>query len=238
MDLLGRVSVKLLMKWDLTSSALIDPVKSTQFQIPFGILLGKPSWLNEPWSRDVEWVYGDALQPACYVDQLRGALGAVSCVGAFGSNTHMYRICGEANIKVMETAASVNVPRFVFVSAYHNTLPGLIKRIGYFRGKIAAEDALRRLYGPNGIALRPFFIHGTRQITEALGIPLQAVGIPMEKAIGLIPNSKSLATSIPLFGTGLVPPVRVESVAKAAVMAVTDPQISQPYLDPWEISKY
>lgn len=150
----------------------------------------------------------------------------------------MYRICGEANIQVIETAASVNVPRFAFISVYHDTVPGFVKQIGYFRGKIAAEAALQRCFGANGVAIRPFFIHGTRQITESLGIPLQAIGIPLEKALSFIPNTKQLATSIPLVGSGLIPPVKVESVAKAAVAAATDPSINQQVLDVWDIAKF
>lgn len=38
---------------------------------------GRPSWLNQSWANDVEWIQGDALQPACYIDYLRGALGTV-----------------------------------------------------------------------------------------------------------------------------------------------------------------
>jgi len=198
---------------------------------------GRPTWLKKPWANEVEWVHGDALQPACYIDKLRGALGAVSCVGGFGSNATMYRTCGEANIKVIETAAAVKVPRFAFVSVYHDTLPGFVKQIGYFRGKIDAEAALQRCFGTSGVAIRPFFIHGTRHITESLGIPLQAIGVPLEKALSFIP-SKQLANSIPLLGTGLIPPVRVESVAKAAVAAATDPAISQQVLDVWDIAKF
>jgi len=198
---------------------------------------GRPSWLKKPWANEVEWVHGDALQPACYIDKLRGALGAVSCVGGFGGQAKMYRICGEANIQAIETAASVKVPRFAFVSVYHDTLPGFVKQIGYFKGKMDAEAALQRCFGANGVAIRPFFIHGTRHLTEQLGIPLQVVGMPLEAALSYIPT-KQLATSIPILGTGLIPPVKVESVAKAAVSAATDPSMTQQILDVWDIGRF
>ena len=198
---------------------------------------GRPAWLKKPWADDVEWMHGDALQPACYIDKLRGALGAVSCIGGFGSNATMYKVCGEANIKVIETAASVNVPRFAFISVYHDTLPGFVKQIGYFRGKMDAEAALQRSFGSSGVTVRPFFIHGMRHISESLGIPLQAIGIPLEKALSFVPNTKQLATSIPLLGTGFVPPVKVESVARAAVAGATDPATAS-VLDVWDIAKF
>eukprot|EP00210_Caulerpa_lentillifera_P006855 g6552.t1 len=187
---------------------------------------GRPSWLKQSWADGVEWIQGDALQPTCYTDKLSGALGAVSCVGGFGSNEKMYRVCGEANIRAIETAASLGVPRFAFISVHHDTLPGFVKSIGYFRGKLDAEETLRRCYGNKGVSLRPFFIHGTRQISDNLGIPLQLLGTPLEKLLGLVPNTKALSGSIPILGTGLVPPVRVEAVARAAVSAITDPSIT------------
>lgn len=172
-------------------------------------------------------------------------------MGGFGSNAAMYRICGEANIRAIETAASVNVPRFAFISVHHETLPGthssfpmsshfagFVKSIGYFRGKLDAEEALRRCYGANGIALRPFFIHGTRQITDRLGIPLQVIGTPLEKILGLVPNTKQISASIPILGAGFIPPVRVEAVARAAVNAITDPSITSEVLDVWDIARF
>ncbi len=42
----------------------------------------KPS--NSP--AEVEWHHGDILNPATYREAIKGADGAVSCVGAFGSN--------------------------------------------------------------------------------------------------------------------------------------------------------
>lgn len=87
---------------------------------------GRPNWLKQSWANEVEWIHGDALQPSCYIDELRGALGVVSCVGGFGSNEQMYRICGKANIRLIETAASVEVPRFAFISVHHESIPSTI----------------------------------------------------------------------------------------------------------------
>ena len=46
---------------------------------------------------------------------------------------------------------------------------------GYFRGKRNVEAALRQRFPDTGVALRPSFIHGTRQV-GSVGIPLSAVG--------------------------------------------------------------
>ena len=46
---------------------------------------------------------------------------------------------------------------------------------GYFNGKRDAEKKLATLFPTGGIALRPGFVYGTRQV-GSFGIPLQAVG--------------------------------------------------------------
>ena len=41
---------------------------------------------NSNWVDQVQWVSGDLLQKGAWTEELKGAVGAVSCVGAFGSN--------------------------------------------------------------------------------------------------------------------------------------------------------
>lgn len=46
---------------------------------------------------------------------------------------------------------------------------------GYFQGKRNAEAVLASSFPEGGVAVRPSFIHGTRQV-GSIGIPLGAVG--------------------------------------------------------------
>lgn len=46
---------------------------------------------------------------------------------------------------------------------------------GYFNGKRDAEKKLLGSFPTGGVALRPGFIYGTRQV-GSVGIPLQAIG--------------------------------------------------------------
>jgi hypothetical protein len=46
---------------------------------------------------------------------------------------------------------------------------------GYFQGKRDVERVLFDLYPEGGVALRPGFLYGTRQV-GAVGVPLQIVG--------------------------------------------------------------
>ena len=47
---------------------------------------------------------------------------------------------------------------------------------GYFQGKKRAEEALALRFPQGGVALRPGFIYGTRNV-GGLGIPLGAIGM-------------------------------------------------------------
>ena len=48
---------------------------------------------------------------------------------------------------------------------------------GYFQGKRNAEAALAQSFPEGGVAVRPSFVHGTRQV-GSVGIPLGAIGKP------------------------------------------------------------
>ena len=53
---------------------------------------GTPPISNEPWTRDVEWVRGNVLEPETYRRHLAGAVAAISCVGGFGNQQEMLRV--------------------------------------------------------------------------------------------------------------------------------------------------
>jgi nucleoside-diphosphate-sugar epimerase len=88
---------------------------------------------------------------------------------------------------------------------------------------------------PAGVALRPGFIHGTRR-WGSTQIPLSVIGSPLEAVINALP-SQSLA-KVPLAGAAFVPPVRVQTVAKAAVAAATDPNVPGGPMSVWDIATY
>ena len=66
----------------------------------------------------------DVFDVGSWRDQLQGAVGVISCLGAFGSNDFMQRICGDSNITVFEEAARAGVPRAAFISVHDYNLPG------------------------------------------------------------------------------------------------------------------
>ena len=64
---------------------------------------------------------------------------------------------------------------------------------GYVQGKRAAEARLAQLFPTSGVALRPAFIHGTRNVA-GIPVPLQIVGrVPLspdvlDHAVSLLSN--------------------------------------------------
>ncbi|MCO5615053.1 hypothetical protein L7F22_069341 [Adiantum nelumboides] len=123
------------------------------------------------------------------------------------------------------------VKRFVYISAFDFGFPSFILR-GYYEGKKAAEDAIQIKFPYGGVILRPGFIYGDRQVGN-MKIPLGVLGSPLETALKY---AKS-ATQIPVIGPLFVPPVKVASVAKAAVRAATDNAVPPGVLDVWGINR-
>ena len=66
----------------------------------------------------------DVFDVGAWRDQLQGAVGVISCLGAFGSNDFMQKICGDSNITVFAEAAKAGVPRAAFISVHDYNLPG------------------------------------------------------------------------------------------------------------------
>jgi hypothetical protein len=69
-----------------------------------------------------------------------------------------------------------------------------------------------------------------------MDIPLGLIGNPMQRLLEALPN-QSLST-MPLAGALFVPPTSVETVAKAAVTAATDPSVPAGAMDTWAMAEY
>lgn len=203
---------------------------------------GRPRHLDDAkWADEVEWIRSDGTKSdGQWKATLDGACGVISTLGAFGSNSYMYQMCGEVNMNIMDAAKDANVSRFAFISVHDFMFPGgwqaqnfLLR--GYFQGKRDAEARLFSVFPDSGIALRPGMIYGTRH-TGTISVPLGVIGMPLEAVMKKIP-SKSLA-STPIIGAMFVPPVSVDAVGKAAASAVLDPSVPPGIMDVWEIQKY
>ncbi|XP_058187849.1 uncharacterized protein At1g32220, chloroplastic-like [Rhododendron vialii] len=192
---------------------------------------GRPS-VNEAWAHEVFWHQGDLLLPESLKDALNGVTSVISCVGGFGSNSHMYKINGTANINAIRAAAEQGVKRYVYISAADFGLVNYLLQ-GYYEGKRAAETELMIRFPYGGVILRPGFIHGTRQV-GSMKIPLGAIGSPLET---VLKHAKPLS-QIPLVGPLLTPPVSVNSVARVAVRAATDPVFPPGIVDVYGILRH
>ncbi|KAL8536861.1 hypothetical protein ACS0TY_012150 [Phlomoides rotata] len=192
---------------------------------------GRPA-IQESWLNNVMWHQGNLFSPDTWKDALKGVTSIISCVGGFGSNSEMYKINGTANINAIRAASEAGVKRFVYISAADY---GVVNQLlqGYFEGKRAAETELLTRFPYGGIILRPGFIHGTRRVGN-MSLPLSVIGSPLEM---VLKKAKSLS-QIPFLGPLFIPPVNVNSVAKVAVRAATDPVFPPGILDVYGIIRH
>lgn len=174
-----------------------------------------PEW--DHWWRDVEWVKADALDPDEWSQHLEGATGVVSCVGAFGSNEFMERICGDATVGIAKAAKAAKVKNFAFIGAHDYKLPLVLK--GYYAGKKKAEAAVEANFPNTGVFLRPAFVHGTRQFNK-VPLHLSMIGEPLESVLRS-DKVREIAVQYKdsAFAPLLAPPVSVEDVATVAAYA-------------------
>ncbi|KAK3212136.1 hypothetical protein Dsin_016842 [Dipteronia sinensis] len=190
------------------------------------------SSLQDSWADNVVWHQGNLLSPDSLKHKLTGVDSVISCVGGFGSNSHMYKINGTANINAVRAAAEQGVKRFAYLSAADLGFINYILQ-GYYEGKRATEKELTTKLPYGGVILRPGFIHGTRRVGK-MKLPLSIIGAPLE----MILQHAKLLTKIPLIGPLFIPPVSVTSVAKVAVTAATDSAFPPGIVDVYSILQH
>ncbi|MCD7446415.1 hypothetical protein HAX54_006024 [Datura stramonium] len=190
------------------------------------------SSIQDSWANRVIWNQGNLLSTDSWKDALKGVTSVISCVGGFGSNSHMYKINGTANINAIRAASEEGVKRFVYISAADFGIVNYVLQ-GYYEGKRAAETELLTRYPYGGIILRPGFIYGTRRV-GSMKLPLGVVGSPLEM---ILQRAKPLS-QLPIVGPLFTPPVNVTAVAKVAVRAATDPVFPPGVIDVHGILRY
>ncbi|CAN0880386.1 Uncharacterized protein At1g32220, chloroplastic [Linum grandiflorum] len=171
--------------------------------------------LQDSWAERIVWHKGDLLQPDSLKNVFNGITSVISCVGGFGSHSHMYDINGSANIHAITAAAEQGVKRFVYISAADFGLVNKLLR-GYYDGKRSTETTLMKKFPQSGVILRPGFIHGVRRVGRH-NLNLSIIGAPLEKVL----QHARILTKIPLIGPLFIPPISAVSVAKVAVEAST-----------------
>ncbi|KAJ9167615.1 hypothetical protein P3X46_019232 [Hevea brasiliensis] len=190
------------------------------------------SSIRDSWANAITWHQGDLFSPDSWKEALNGVSAIISCVGGFGSNSHMYKINGTANINAIRAASEQGVKRFVYISAADFGLANYLLQ-GYYEGKRAAETELLTKFPYGGVILRPGFIYGTRSL-GSIKLPLGMIGSPMEM---VLQHAKPLK-QLPLVGPLFTPPVNVSAVAKVAVRAASDPVFPPGIIDVYGILRY
>ena len=181
-----------------------------------------PPHLAESLSQ-VEFLTGDIFDNSAREDAIDGNYAVVSCIGAFGSNDFMKKICGDATIEAIETSKQKGVNKFGFVSSaqvYEGStglkIPPSMPMHGYFQGKYNAEQKLLEAYPDGHVILRPGFIYGRRNV-GSVQLPLQLIGAPINIVGNHLGPISSLIQSVPFVGTEVSSMVPVESVGRSMI---------------------
>ena len=153
----------------------------------------------------------------------------VSCIGAFGSNDFMQKICGDATIAAVRTAKDKGIEKFGFVSSaqvYEGSvglnLPKSLPMHGYFQGKYRAEKELLDTYPDGHVILRPGFIYGPRNCGPLGVLPLQMIGAPISFVGTQMGPFSNMIQSIPFVGKECSSMVPVELVGKSMIESISD----------------
>lgn len=196
---------------------------------------------SQTWSKNVDWLPGDALRPETYRDALIGAHAVVTSVGVLPlpSLTHeeVVRGNGETNIVPGRTAKELGVNRLVVVGAsIPSFVPGMafgvstsggVYQAGYAKGKQLVIDYARDEFVGTGsnekdsqetdkkhtaVVLQPGGVSGTQYVEGGTALPLW---------IAMSPVSRILK-SMPIDSMANLAPTPVENVARAAISAAME----------------
>lgn len=175
---------------------------------------------------EIEWMKGDIFDVARRDEAFGGVDVIISTIGAFGNNEYMEKICGDATVDAVESAAKHKVKQFGFISSaqvgktteFSSSMP----LYGYFRGKAKAEEAIKRLFPHSHVIARPGFIYGPR-VAGAIGtLPLQLVGAPINFISTRCGPISSVIQAVPFLGTEASSMVPVGCVGDAMIKTLLD----------------
>lgn len=170
---------------------------------------GRPE-VRAGWAERVAWVAADALEPAAWREHLAGCGAVVHCIGIVreqpARGVTFERINGESARVAAREAARQGAEAFVFLSA--SARPPFLRE-AYLSAKRGAEEEILRL-PLRPVVLRPGLVYGTGRLPSlaaALGVGIGAM--------------------VPVLGRAAREsrPLAVETVARAALRAATDPSI-------------
>ena len=201
-------------------------VQSNLFEVKSLSRSGAPSsplqHLAESLSQ-VEFLTGDIFDKSAREDAIDGNYAVVSCIGAFGSNDFMKKICGDATIEAIQTSKMKGVRKFGFVSSaqvYKGSvglkLPPSMPMHGYFQGKYNAEQQLLEAYPDGHVIVRPGFVYGKRNV-GSVQLPLQLIGAPINFVGNHLGPISSLIQSVPFVGKEVSSMVPVDSVGRSMI---------------------
>lgn len=177
---------------------------------------GAPPESAGSWASSVTWKKADVLETDV-APLLAGAKAVISCVGALGSADDE-KANGLANERIVAAAKKAGASRFAYVSVYP-----LVGEAGasllpdYFRGKAEAEAAIRSAKFDQATIIRPTLVYGGDVFNISPPRVPTYWGTFVEAVLSSPPLRllADLAAPVPALKVALLPPVDVDTTARA-----------------------
>jgi uncharacterized protein YbjT (DUF2867 family) len=166
-------------------------------------------------------------------DMAKGCTAVISCIGAIGTPSDQAINSGTGLAAMGAKAAGVN--NFVYISVapeVRDSAKGVSFLQSYMDGKAFSEDAIKTNFSTGYTIIAPTFIYGGDKFAVNPPRVADGYGRLVESVLSSGPFRFAASISPGIIGVALEPPVKVGSVAAAAVAGALG--LSQSVLDTYD----
>ena len=158
----------------------------------------------------------------------------ISCVGAIGT-TEDVKVVNKGTGLASYGAKTAGVKKFVYISVapeVKESVKGISALDNYMEGKAFSEDAMKKNFADGYTIIAPTFIYGGDKFGVNPPRVADSYGRLVEGLLSSGPFRAAASISPGFIGVALEPPIKVSSVAGAAVAGALG--LSQPVLDTYD----
>lgn len=167
-------------------------------------------------------------------EMAKDCTAVISCVGAIGT-TEDVKVANKGTGLASYGAKTAGVKNFVYISVapeVKESVKGLSALNNYMEGKAFSEDAIKNNFANGYTIIAPTFIYGGDKFGVNPPRVADSYGRLVEGLLSSGPFRAAASISPGFIGVALEPPVKVGSVAGAAVAGALG--LSQPLLDTYD----
>jgi len=167
-------------------------------------------------------------------EMAKDCTAVISCVGAIGT-TEDVKVANKGTGLASYGAKTAGVKKFVYISVapeVKESVKGISALDNYMEGKAFSEDAIKNNFADGYTIIAPTFIYGGDKFGVNPPRVAASYGRLVEGLLSSGPFRAAASISPGFIGVALEPPIKVSSVAGAAVAGALG--LSQPVLDTYD----